>query len=354
MIQNIRLQNFRSYKNESFEFENGVNIIVGPNASGKTNLLEAINFIAVGRSFKSGDTEAIAHNKPWARLEAKLQKGTRVAKLAQKDSQQKKEFEINTKKIGRLSAAQTLPAVVFEPRHLLLLNKDPGLRRDYLDGLLEQTVAEYRSVRKKYIRALAQRNALLKSGYRAARQLFAWDIRLSELGSTIAVERFGLSLKINQLLPGLYSGLAGSKKKQISAQYLPGCDIKNYSSQMLRQLEARQKQDIDRGFTSIGPQREDLSIKLDGLPSSQVASRGETRTILLCLKIIESTILEEKRGIPPILLLDDVFSELDGYRRRALTKAINNQQTFITTTDADIVVEHFMNSCRVIPLQGLS
>jgi DNA replication and repair protein RecF len=345
------MQKFRSYRDESFEFDPGVNIIVGPNASGKTNLLEALLVACTGGSFRAKDGEMIAHGAPWARIDIHGSSGSRIVKLmVQENGAIKKEFVIRDQKLSRLALQKTVPVVLFEPNHLLLLQGSPDLRRDYLDNLLEQTVPGYGKARRDYRRALAQRNALLKTGPASKKQLFAWNIRLSEIGAKLALERHALVGRINNQIGELYKNLAHSKAAEVSVRYVASCDITQYGSSLLHGLEKRTHVDIERGFTTIGPHREDLLISFDGRDASDVASRGETRTVLLVLKIMELRFVEEARGTKPQLLLDDVFSELDGARRKALTEVIQGYQTFITTTDADVVVQHFMNNCHIIPL----
>jgi DNA replication and repair protein RecF len=127
--------------------------------------------------------------------------------------------------------------------------------------------------------------------------------------------------------------------------------VAQYSSELLHKLEASLHKDLERGFTSYGPHRDDLLVSIEDHPINESASRGEVRTILLGLKIIELQIVEEVSGQKPLLLLDDVFSELDGSRRRMLTTSMTGYQTFITTTDADVVVRHFMDNCRILPIE---
>lgn len=351
MLYDIRLQRFRSYRDESFEFDKAVNIIVGPNASGKTNLLEAILVVATGHSFRAKDTEMLAQGAPWARLDADTDEGARTIKfLPQESGVIKKEYVIQDQKLSRLSLQKTIPFVLFEPNHLMLLHGSPDLRREYLDTLLEQTTPGYGKVRRDYRRALAQRNALLKRGSSAKPQLFAWNIRLSEIGAQVALARNELVDRISQKLPAIYHDLARSKAAEVQVAYQASCDIKQYGTNLLHGLEKRQDTDIERGYTTIGPHREDMAITFNGRDAADVASRGETRTALLALKILELEFVEDARDHRPLLLLDDVFSELDGARRRALTEVIKGYQTFITTTDADVVVQHFMDQCRIIPL----
>lgn len=352
MISDIRLQHFRSYQDDSFEFDPGVNIIVGPNASGKTNLLEALLVACVGKSYRVSDTELISHARPWARLDVHGEAGDRVVKLETPEgaTRVKKTITVDDKPYIRLPLHKTLPVVLFEPNHLQLLHGSPELRRDFLDNLLEQTNAGFGVVRRQYKRALTQRNALLKQeqGF-ANQQLFAWNIRLSELGGQIAASRLALIDEINKHLEPLYQNLSKAKLK-IKVDYVSSCGEGNYSSRLLHKLESGTELDYQRGFTAYGPHRDDLRIMIGGYDASDAASRGEIRTLLLGLKIIEMQLLEAAHGRRPMLLLDDVFSELDGSRRMALTEYLSDHQTFITTTDADVVVQHFMDKCRIIPL----
>ncbi len=351
MLTTIRLQHYRSYTDESFELDSGVNIIVGPNASGKTNLLEAIMMLCLGGSYRSREAELVRFDEPWARLDSQTEHGARTVKLVRSlTGALSKEFVIGDQKLQRLLLPKTIPVVLFEPNHLQLLSGSPDLRRDYLDNLLEQLVSGYTTLRRQYKRTLSQRNRLLKQGPAAAdSQLFAWNIRLSQLGAEIATARTELVQQIDQSAQELYRNLSGTQAK-VSVSYSSSCKITQYSSDMLHKLEASIEKDFARGFTSYGPHRDDIVLLLNGHPLQDVASRGETRTMLLCLKIIELQLLEMQRNQKPVLLLDDVFSELDGARRRALTEVLKGYQTFITTTDADVVVEHFLGSCHVIPL----
>lgn len=349
MITALQLKNFRSYKNDSFEFDNGVNIIVGPNASGKTNLLEAVMVACTGKSYRAKDTELVLHEAPWARLDAATEHGSRVVKLKRSEQSVEKLFTINDAEFKRLSLQKAIPIVLFEPNHLLLLSGSPEGRREYLDELLEQITPGFSPLRRQYKRALAQRNALLKNEGLQFDQLFAWNIRLSQIGGQIVIARLRIVDYFKQELTAIYQQISGRKDK-VDVQYVSGCLVEQYSSDMLHKLELSVTTDHQRGFTSYGPHRDDLKILLNGYSMDETASRGETRTMLLAIKILELNLLEKERGQKPILLLDDVFSELDGARRRALTTYLMKYQTFITTTDADIVAAQFKGA-TVIPLQ---
>ena len=350
MITDLRLQNFRSYKDASFEISPGVNIVVGPNASGKTNLLEGVLVLARGQSYRAKDSELVGFNKPWARLDADLSNSTkRTVKIIVMPAPEKL-YEFEGKTYKRLTLPHSLPTVLFEPNHLHLLAGSPERRRDYIDDLLEQTTAGYSTTRRQYKRALAQRNALLKQPNKVTHsQVFPWDVRLSQLGGQIVQARTDLTAEINKKIGLLYKKLSASKT-QITCVYQSQWPAQNYPSQLLKKLETGFTDDRIRGFTSHGPHREDMSIFFDRRPAQETASRGEARTAILALKIIELGIIETARGITPILLLDDVFSELDGKRRHALTDYLANYQTFITTTDADLVIKNFTKQANIIPV----
>ena len=349
MITDLRLQQFRSYSDESFELSSGVNIVVGPNASGKTNLLEAVLVLALGSSYRAKDSELIAFEKPWARLDANMVTGnTRTVKILAEPTPGKT-YEIAGKTYKRLSLQNSLPVVLFEPNHLLLLSGGPDRRRNYLDDLLEQIQPGFSTIRRQYKRALAQRNNLLKQPHAGETQFFPWNLRLSQLAGQIVRSRTSLVEQLEDQAADLYKELSKSKTA-VSVSYDAKWSADAYETSMLKKLESDIQLDRQRGFTAAGPHREDLVVTVNGHPASEVASRGEIRTTVLTLKIIELQIIAELRDTAPLLLLDDVFSELDGRRRHALTEYLASYQTFITTTDADLVLQHFTESCNIIPL----
>lgn len=348
MIVNLRLQNFRSYADASFEFGDRVNIIIGPNASGKTNLLEAIQVLSTGGSYRVSDDELVSFSAPWLRLDALMDDSSaRTLKLV-REPRTAKTYEIDDKKFNRLTQKHKLPTVLFEPNHLQLLHGSPDFRRVYLDDLIEHMDERYSVMRKNYRRLVSQRNALLKRGRVSSAELFPWNVRMSELGAYIARSRWELAERLSVRASKLYKILSGGEA-EVTMTYCHQFPLESYETQLLNKLETSLERDLARGFTTYGPHREDLSASLDGKPVCETASRGETRSIILAFKIIELEILEEVYGRPPILLLDDVFSELDGARRRALTTYLQRHQTFLTTTDADVVIKHFTDS-TIIPL----
>ncbi len=351
IFTDLRLQNYRSYADSSFELGSAVNIVVGPNAAGKTNLLEAIMISSVGKSYRSKDIHLVRREQPWARVDVHTNENVQRTVKIQLDSSGslQKTFEIDEKIYKRFPSAHKQPIVLFEPNDLQLVENEPSHRRAYFDDLIEQYVASYEQHRSHYKRVLAQRNALLKQGDRSSSQLFAWDLRLVDLGEQLVKQRLGLIEAVNQSVSTIYSMIAGHDKK-IKLHYESSINTANYGTNLLKKLESSVALDMARGFTGSGPHRDDIVIYFGDEPALQSASRGEIRTLLLTLKIIELQILEKERGTRPLLLLDDVFSELDGARRRALTSFLKDYQTIITTTDADVVIQHFTEECTVIPL----
>jgi DNA replication and repair protein RecF len=348
MITDLRLQNFRIYEDSTFELGKGVNIIVGPNGSGKTSLLEAVQIVCSGKSYRGSDQDLTMHEKEWSRIDGHSEKEARVIKYQLSESGYIKDYEIGSDKLKRLMHPRRIPVVIFEPTHLQLLTGSPQKRRDFLDDIIEQADAGYEKIRRDYKRILAQRNTLLK-GSPTEQQLFIWDIRLSELGAHINKARNSFIKEHSTALQKLYERIS-TKKDMFHIEISQTVLGDDYSGSMLKALKNNIHKDTLRGFTHVGPHRDDVVPFLRGHELSKAGSRGEVRTALLALKLLELQAIEKSLGVKPILLLDDVFSELDGSRRRSLTDYLQDHQTFITTTDADVVVQHFITDCHIIPV----
>ncbi len=334
MIQKIRLRQFRSYLDREFSFSSGVNIISGPNASGKTNLLEAVMFACLGSSYRAPDSELIMHSKHWSRIDAQTSVDSRTVKL---DHHYKptKQFVINNKPYRRLSSNTQLPIVLFEPNHLLMLSGPPELRRNYLDGILELIKPGFQKTRREYMRTLRQRNILLRKGKVSSAELFPWNVRLSHLGGEIARLRAELTLGLNKKVKNVYSALSGTAAK-IDLIYKSGVEIGSYENHLLKKLESDLEIDLMRGFTGSGPHREDLEVLINQKTPSAAASRGEARMLVIALKILEVDKLEQCLDKRAIILMDDVFGELDRERSTTLTRYLSGHQSLITTTESSL------------------
>lgn len=352
-LQSITLYNFRSYKEESFEFSDGVNIIIGPNAAGKTNLLEAVYVSFLGKGFRSKqDSDLINDGQAWAKIDSILdeQERTVILEKPSPEVRLKKKFIFGGNEKLRLGFDDIKPLVLFQPDDLRLIGSSPGRRRDYIDDFLSQLIPTYRQDLSAYNRALLQRNSYLKNlRSNATDQLFVWNMQLAERGGRIIQRRLKLLNMLSNKISDVYSRVAGNPHK-LTIKYESDINLDNYSNSLLQALEKSTALDRSRGFTSVGVHRDNIAISIDGKPFKNVASRGENRTLILALKIIELEELEEARQTSPLLLLDDVFSELDGSRRSLLTKYLNKHQTLITTTDADVVGKDFSKNVKLISI----
>ena len=331
MIQQIWLQNYRSYTDQTFQFKPGVNIISGPNGSGKTNLLEAILLICQGKSYRASDIDLIQHQKPWSKIQATFQDGSQRTIKIINGNYVSKEIQINHKIYKRMDEKNKLPVVVFEPNHLMIVSGSPAHRRDYLDDILEQTISRYSKTRVNYLKVLRQRNNLIKHKETRHDLLFPWNVRLSQLGGMIAIQRQQLIDKLNQTAESIYRQIA-EDESNILMTYKACVDIEQYESQLMRKLETSLDLDIARGSTTYGPHREDMLIQINTKPLATIASRGEARTVMVTLKILEQQI-KEAEDQHPTLLFDDVFSELDAKRSQYLADSIVHHQAFITSTN---------------------
>lgn len=350
MYTSLHLQHFRSYTDYSVQLSGGVTIVVGPNGSGKTNLLEALYVLSTGSSFRVADRALLQYNQAWFKLQSQWGEQERVLTYQLRQEKPEKQFSIDGTKRLRLSHQQRVPVVLFEPDHLRLLSGSPTARREYLDAILTKLQPDFAWAKHQFERVLTQRNNLLKRRLPAAQlddYLFAWDIKFAELAHLLVQRRLQLLNQCNARLSQVYSKLAQTKSSVLMA-YKSAVPQENYQAQVLGLLSQNRQADVDRGFTTIGPHRDDFGLQLNNAPAELAASRGELRSLVLSLKIIELELLAQQSEVAPLLLLDDVFSELDTARRHALAKLAQSHQTLITTTDADVIRQHFLDECQVI------
>lgn len=352
MFSSVRLQNYRVHKDSQYEFNPmGVTIIVGPNGSGKTSILEALYMACTGGSYKASDQDVVAVGSDWSRIDTvNPHDDARSIKLQTKNDVVIKSYVFDGVEKQRFLQAYNLPVVLFEPQDMNIIVGDPSARRDLLDRILCATLPHYSGHIKNYRRALAQRNALLKLSHApSASDVFVWDVRLSELGGVVHGARKALLLQFNDTFNDICTAIS-NKKEPTHLQYISDETGADYTASLLARLQQNIAKDSQRGFTGCGPHRDDIGIFINNAPAKTTASRGETRTLMLAIKLLELQVLQTATGTKPLLLLDDVFSELDGARRRALAAHTSGYQTIITTTEADVVVDHFSDKYSVIAL----
>lgn len=334
-ITSLSLTNFRSYSNQEISLNPVATLIIGPNATGKTNLLEALYVLATTKSFRARDGELIHHGGGFYRLEAHIDDTKLSLGYQTTDRGTEKRVRHDGVEQSLVSHLGTIRVVLFEPNDLLLINGGPDRRRRYLDFVLSQTDKRYVKVLSRYKRVLQQRNRLLTNWAGQTDELFAWNIKLTELASEIHSRRQAVISHINRMSSEVYARIAGSPEGLVLT-YRGTTDHGDYPTSFLQLLESNLQRDIAAGFTTAGPHRDDFAITFKSSPIVSVASRGEMRTVVLALKLAELAYIEQQTNTKPILLLDDVFSELDDSRRRFLLDTLGEYQSVITTTNADV------------------
>jgi DNA replication and repair protein recF len=348
VITQIKLYHFRSYGLYETTLAPGGTVIIGPNGTGKTNLLEAIYVALRGSSFRGSLADCMQHDQTQTIIHLETDNASRRLQLLRTtDGTINKEFTINDSRSKLLPRKHRLPVVLFEPSELRLISSSPSRRRDFLDGMLSRLDMQYEATLRAFHRTLLQRNELLKHPHETTQNwrdhLFAWDIKFVQLATHIAQARAKFLTKHEAALSSLYAALAG-RKTAFAAAYQASASLDQYEQALLDRLQRARDYEITTGHTSAGPHREDFTVFLHGQPAIKVASRGEMRTIMLAFKLLELELQTKASQSRPLILLDDVFSELDATREKLLQETIQYHQFIVTTTDA----RHQRDDCLII------
>lgn len=350
-LQTLSLQNFRSYQKKSFEFSNNTTLIIGDNGTGKTNLLEAVYLLSRGGSFRADkDEEMILYSEEFGRVTGIIHLGgeniptSEVSELAVFLAKPKRFFVNNVAK-RRMDFVGNLACVLFRPEDIDLVLGSPSLRREYLNSVLEQTDREYRRCFLSYRKGLRQRNKLLeriREGKAERKQLLFWNELLLKNGEVVSQKRDELLERANTEF----------KRKKLELFLV-------YERSVISPLRLEQYADNEvwAGKTLVGPHRDDFSffrqrqgkLKKD---LSVFGSRGEQRMAVFNLKLAEEEFIESACGYPPLLLLDDIFSELDHLNRGEVLRLLDKQQTIITTSDEHLLPERYRKKVDVIKLKS--
>jgi DNA replication and repair protein RecF len=337
LVTRLALRDFRSYEAAELFIGEGLTIVHGPNGAGKTNLLEGLYFGCTGRSCRTtNEREVVRFDAVAARVTVRGRDGDGAHELSVGfQPGEPKRLRADGATVERLLDAASRPLVsVFLPERLELVKGPPGLRRAHLDQLVAALWPARAATRRAYARALAQRNALLaqlRAGAGSRSGLTAWDLELARHGLALRDDR----ARAVELLAGRFAelagdlGLAGEAELRYRARTRAGT-----AEALAAELAERVEADIERGFTSHGPHRDDLALLRDGRELRAFGSQGEQRLALLALLLAERGALSDERGAPPLLLLDDVMSELDADRRDRLMARLGPPgQSIVTTTD---------------------
>lgn len=336
----LKFENYRNLEDAVITPCEGVNVIYGDNAQGKTNLLEALWMFCGGHSFRgSKDNELISFGKPFARLEIRFfgQEREQTASIKFKGS--KKQVEINS--VPKNSAAALIEkycAVVFSPEHLNLIKRGPSERRKFIDSAICREKLQNAVILSKFNRVLVQRNSLLKDIYRRPSledTLSVWDEPLVLNGSMLIKKRMDYVEMLSQRAKNYHYGIS-KNSENLEIKYISSIDAKMSDStdeiaeKFRKKLNDNRNDDIRTGVTNFGPHRDDIEILINGKNARAFGSQGQQRSAVLSLKLAEASVLKERMGEEPVILLDDVLSELDSKRQDFLLNELKGCQVFIT------------------------
>ena len=342
-ITELKLVCFRNYEELTLTPNENINLFFGQNGSGKTNLLEAIHYCSLGKSHRTAhDQHVIQQGSTFASSRVTVQSRLMRQKISVQLSQEsgtKKNIYLNQKKIDRFSELMgCLQCVIFSPEDLDLIREGPSVRRRYLDMMISQISRPYFIALQQYRAGLDQRNAILKNCRNSSvpdhYMLEDFEAGMARAGAVIVSERKKMTALLREVTKELYQHISGREEEVFQVAYHSTLEeADDPEKTFFRQLRESRENDIRLGITNVGPHRDDLTLTLNGKNIKMLASQGQIRTAALSLKLAQLKVIQRVSGETPVLLLDDVMSELDKARRGRLIQEIRDYQTFITCTD---------------------
>ena len=354
-IKRLQMLNYRNYNALDIELCPNVNVFMGDNAQGKTNILEAIYYCAFAKSHRtSKDKELINWNGEHAFISVdvvreRLDKRIDISIL--KDG--KKSIRINKikiKKIGELFG--NFNVVMFSPEDLRIIKDSPGVRRKFIDMELCQLNPKYYYNLVQYNKVLNERNILLRNRNTSSEMLEIYDMQLVEFGYNIIRDRIKYIESLNKYAEKIHSDITSGKEK-INFKYISTIkDLENIKENFYTLLEKNRSKDCDRGITSIGPHRDDFFVYINDIDTKSYGSQGQQRTAVLTMKFSSLEIIKELTGEFPVLLLDDVLSELDFNRKKYILSTIGQIQTVITCTGIEDLYEYLDEKAKVFKVKN--
>ena len=344
-VKNLEVEAFRNLKNFNFIPCDTVNIICGDNAQGKTNLLEAIWLFTGSRSFRATrERDFLPHDRENAGLSFDFYSGGREQNASVRWASGKRQIMLNGIKQDNFSDfSGVFCGVIFSPDHLSLVKDGPENRRQMIDTSLTQAYPKYSLALSNYQKALKQRNTLLKDlkEHPSLIDLLGlWDDHVVEYGGYISALRDRYIRRLAVYAEEIYGGISGGKEK-FNLEYIPsygkinsdGFELEDFRDALRQSLEDSRAEDLKFGVTNTGPQRDDIDIQINDLSARNFGSQGQQRSSVLAIKLAECMILEEQNGESPVIMLDDVMSELDHNRRSYLLNKLSGKQVVITCCD---------------------
>lgn len=352
-INSLELYNFRNYKKQKIVFGEKVNFLIGENGSGKTNLLEAIYFLSLAKSYKTNETNLIKYNSQFSRIQSIVTVNDKIQNLKVIITEKGKKTLINDIEVKKLSNyIGAINVISFLPEDLMIIKGSPKDRRYFIDLMYGQIDRQYLKELTNYKLLLKQRNELLKKlSDTNTKDFTLLDViteQLSDSADLVVNFRRNFISKINDSLKEMYSFLA-DKNKDFVFDYKP-----SISENFEKQLKSKYKNDLYLKTTSYGPHRDDYDFSLDNVLARDNASQGEQRIMVLALILAISEIIYERFNERPIFLLDDVFSELDSIRQNKLIKYLIdlNAQTLITTTGLENIEKTIINQSKIFKVNN--
>ena len=369
-LTHLSLRHFRNYGEQQIDFAAPKTILVGENAQGKSNLLEAVELLATLKSHRtSRDRDLVQQDQPVAQITASVQRDLGMADLSLVLRQAGRRTAIlNGEKLRRqLDFLGALNAVQFSSLDLDLVRGGPGGRRDWLDTLLIQLEPIYAHILSQYNQVLKQRNALIKKSFgdddgRTAPPLDAaefalWDAQLAALGTRVIRRRARAIARLAPIAHRWHQAISG-QREDLQIHYQPNVpmvedDPQVIQASFLEKIKQRAIAEQHQRTTLVGPHRDDIEFAINDTPSRQYGSQGQQRTLVLALKLAELHLIDEVVGEPPLLLLDDVLAELDLNRQNQLLEAIQDRfQTIITTTHLGAFGSQWMTSSQILTVRA--
>lgn len=359
LVTSLSLADFRSFVRREIELADTTTILVGPNAAGKTNAVEALQMLTAGYSFRRPTPRQLVRDgADLARIDARIEGDGRVIDVRCDVTPARRQFSVNGKRRHATEMAGTLMSVLFSPDDLALVKSGASGRRDELDDFGRQANRGYANVLGAYQRSVEQRNRLLKEEFPDLSLLDAWDSSVALGGATLLASRVRLFARIAEKTSAIYAQIAGGE--HLACRYVCslGDEALGLERDELRELfserlASSRADDLRRQQTTVGPHRDDVCFEIEGRDARAFGSQGQQRSVVLALKMAEVEVCSEILGERPLLLLDDVMSELDEERRNSVIRfAQKGIQTVITTTNLGYFSQDLLGASRVVSFGG--